>query len=80
MTTSRLETTILRNLVHNEDYMRKVLPFVKTEYFTDEGERTIYKLISDFVVKYNKPPTTEALGITLQNSNLLKGYLKRLPS
>ena len=76
MTTSRLETTILRNLVHNEDYMRKVLPFVKSEYFTDESERTIYKLISDFVVKYNKPPTTEALGITLQNSNLSEGTFK----
>ena len=76
MTTSRLETTILRNLVHNEDYMRKVLPFVKSEYFTDEGERTIYKLISEFVVKYNKPPTTEALGITLQNSNLPEGVFK----
>lgn len=76
MSSNRLEITILRNLVHNEDYMRKVLPFVKTEYFTDEGERTIYKLISDFVVKYNKPPTTEALGITLQNSNLSEGVFK----
>jgi archaellum biogenesis ATPase FlaH len=56
--------------------MRKVLPFVKSEYFTDESERTIYKVISDFVVKYNKPPTTEALGITLQNSNLPEGTFK----
>ena len=56
--------------------MRKVLPFVKPEYFTDESERTIYKVISEFVVKYNKPPTTEALGITLQNSNLPEGTFK----
>ena len=76
MISSRLEITILRNLVHNEEYMRKVLPFVKSEYFTDESERTIYKIISDFVVKYNKPPTTEALGITLQNSNLPEGTFK----
>ena len=76
MTSNRLEITILRNLVHNESYMRKVLPFVKSEYFTDESERTIYKVISDFVVKYNKPPTTEALGITLQNSNLPEGTFK----
>ena len=76
MSSSRLEITILRNLVHNEEYMRKVLPFVKSEYFTDESERTIYKIISDFVVKYNKPPTTEALGITLQNSNLPEGTFK----
>ena len=76
MISSRLEITVLRNLVHNEEYMRKVLPFVKSEYFTDESERTIYKIISDFVVKYNKPPTTEALGITLQNSNLPEGTFK----
>jgi len=76
MTSNRLEITILRNLVHNESYMRKVLPFVKSEYFTDESERTIYKVISEFVVKYNKPPTTEALGITLQNSNLPEGTFK----
>ena len=76
MSSSRLEITILRNLVHNEEYMRKVLPFVKHEYFTDESERTIYKIISEFVVKYNKPPTTEALGITLQNSNLPEGTFK----
>ena len=50
MSSSRLEITILRNLVHNEEYMRKVLPFVKSEYFTDESERTIYKIISEFVV------------------------------
>jgi len=76
MISNRLEITILRNLVHNEEYMRKVLPFIKSEYFTDESERTIYKLVSDFVVKYNKPPTTEALGITLQNSNLPEGTFK----
>ena len=76
MTSNRLEITILRNLVHNEIYMRKVLPFVKAEYFTDENERTIYKLVSEFVVKYNKPPTTEALGITLQNSNLPEGTFR----
>ena len=76
MISSRLEITVLRNLVHNEEYMRKVLPFVKSEYFTDECERTVYKIISEFVVKYNKPPTTEALGITLQNSNLPEGTFK----
>jgi hypothetical protein len=56
--------------------MRKVLPFIKSEYFTDESERTVYKIISEFVVKYNKPPTTEALGITLQNSSLPEGTFK----
>ena len=77
MSSSRLETTILRNLVHNEEYMRKVLPFIKSEYFTDEGERIVYKQISEFIVKYNKPPTVEALSISLQNSNLAEGTFKR---
>ena len=76
MSSSRLEITILRNLVHNEDYMRKVLPFIKSEYFTDESERIVYKQISDFIVKYNKPPTVEALSISLQNSNLAEGTFK----
>ena len=76
MSSSRLEITILRNLVHNEEYMRKVLPFVKSEYFTDEGERIVYKQISDFIVKYNKPPTVEAISISLQNSNLAEGTFK----
>ena len=73
---NRLETTILRNLVQNEEYMRKVLPFLKDQYFTDEGDRTTYKLIHEFIIKYNKPPTVEALSISLQNSNLNEGLYK----
>ena len=76
MSLKRLEITILRNLVHNEDYMRKVLPFVKSEYFTDESERVVYKQINEFIVKYNKPPTVEALSISIQNSNLGEGTFK----
>ena len=72
----RLETTILKNLIHNESYMRKVLPFLKAQYFTDECEKTTYNLIHDFITKYNKPPTNEALHITLQESNLNEGIFK----
>ena len=75
---NRLETTILKNLVHNEDYMRKVLPFLKGEYFTDESERVTYNLVNDFIAKYNKPPTVEALSISLQNSNLAEGIYKEV--
>jgi replicative DNA helicase len=49
--------------------MRKVFPFLKGEYFTDTSDKIIYKLITDFVTKYNKPPTVEILEIALQNSN-----------
>lgn len=75
-TLNRLETTILRNLVQNEEYMRKVLPFLKDQYFTDEGDRTAYKLIHEFIIKYNKPPTVEALSISITNSNLNEGLFK----
>ena len=73
---SRLETTILRNLIHNEDYMRKVMPFLKKDYFTDENEKVVFNLVSTFIEKYNKPPTIEAMLITLQNSNLAEGVFK----
>ena len=67
---NRLEITILRNLIRNEDYMRKVLPFLKGEYFTDQNDKIAFDLVSNFIHKYNKAPTREALEITLQNSNL----------
>lgn len=66
---NRLEVTILRNLVNNEEYMRKVLPFLKEGYFTDTTDKTIFGLIVDFIEKYNKPPTVEALEVSLQNSS-----------
>ena len=67
---NRLEVTILRNLVNNEEYMRKVLPFVKADYFTDSTDRSVFELITEFIEKYNKSPTTEALEVSLQNSNV----------
>jgi archaellum biogenesis ATPase FlaH len=73
---SRLETTILRNLVHNEPYMRKVVPFLKGEYFTDTSDRSAFDLITGFISKYNKCPTVEALEIALQNSNFGEGQFK----
>jgi archaellum biogenesis ATPase FlaH len=50
--------------------MRKVLPFIKADYFTDNTDRSVFNLITEFVEKYNKPPTIEALEISLQNSNV----------
>lgn len=65
---TRIELTILRQLIHNEPYMRNVLPFLKKDYFTDHADKTVYSLITDFISKYNKPPTIEALEIALQNT------------
>ena len=62
----RLEQTILRNLIRNEDYMRKVLPFLKTEYFSDKTERIIYEEINKFTETYNSTPTIEAVGLAVK--------------
>jgi replicative DNA helicase len=64
--TERIEFTILRNLVCNEDFYRKVVPFIKPNYFTDQHERVIYEEIWDFASKYNMMPTAEILIINLQ--------------
>lgn len=66
----KIEHTILRNLVHNEPYMRQVFPFIKTEYFGDAAERAVFDSIRNFVTDYNSCPTQEALEIALQRSNL----------
>ena len=61
----RIETTILSNLIHNEDYSRKVLPFLNKEFFQDETEKTLYLTIHQHVDQYNTLPTKEVLDITL---------------
>jgi len=58
---NRLEQTILKNLIYNEEYVRKVLPFLKDEYFTDNTEKIVFREISEFVNEYKNPPTHEAL-------------------
>ena len=63
----RLELTILRNLVYNEDYSRKVIPFIQPEYFEQRSERVIFEEIVQFIVKYNSAITKEALGIEIEN-------------
>lgn len=66
----RAETIILRNLIHNDDYTRKVLPHLKPDYFSDRNERTLYSIINDFVTTYNALPTKEALLLELDNAKL----------
>ena len=67
--TERIETTILKNMFSNEDFFRKVVPFVKPDYFEIEHERFIYEEIWDFASKYNNPPTTEVIILELQDRN-----------
>jgi replicative DNA helicase len=60
------EALIIRNLIYNEDFTRKVLPFIKTEYFNDSLQKVLYDEISSFVVEYNALPTQESLYIELE--------------
>ena len=62
----RLEQAILKNLIHNEDYLRKVLPFLKAEYFTDLTERTLFNEITSFTTTYNNTPLPEAIAIAVK--------------
>lgn len=62
-----IEKTILSNLIFNEDYMRKVFPFLKEEYFTEHNTKTIFKHISEFINKYNALPNKDALEIAFHN-------------
>ena len=61
-----IERTALTQLVTNEQYARKVLPFMKGDYFSDRTERTIFEEITKFVDKYNKIPTKTSLEIEVQ--------------
>jgi replicative DNA helicase len=62
-----IESTILKNLVSNESYMRKVVPYIKGEYFTQYSDKIMFDIISDFVVSYGQCPTKEVLQIEVEN-------------
>jgi len=64
----RIETTVLRHLIHDEDFARKVLPFVSEKYFGDSTDKLIYSRISQFMEKYNSLPSREALSIEIEGS------------
>ena len=67
---TNLEQTILRNLLTDEDYMRKVLPFIKPDYFAGIY-RILFREAGKFVAKYNKLPTSESFKIELDQSEKL---------
>ena len=69
--TNRLERTILKNLIYNEEFTRKVLPFIKPEYFSDQIEKLVFKEVFEFVNKYKNLPTHEALVINFTEAKTL---------
>lgn len=66
----RIETSIIKHLIYDEDFTRKVLPFIKEEYFCDRVEKTIFSEVKEFVAKYNSNPTFESLLIELDKKGL----------
>jgi len=68
---TRIEQTILKNLIQSEQFTRKVIPFLKAEYFTDSSEQVLFNEIRDYFDKYTKAPTSEALLINLENNTKL---------
>ena len=75
----RIETTILRNLIFNEEYSRKVIPFIQPAYFEKRTEKIIYEEITKFIVKYGSSITIEALNIETENrTDLTEGEVKEV--
>ncbi len=62
-----IEQTIFANLVFNEDYARKVIPFLKKDYFQDRIHQTLFVIISKFVDQYSNFPTKQALQLEANN-------------
>ena len=60
---NEIEFLILRNLLHNEEYLRKVIPFLQEEFFEDSDQKVVFNEISNFVNEYNNVPTKEVLSI-----------------
>lgn len=63
----RLENLIFANLISNEDYTRKTLPYLKAEYFNDINDKVLFTVIEKFVDKFNQLPTKEVLKVELSN-------------
>jgi len=62
----KVEFLVLKNLLHNEDFLRKCSPFIKPDYFQDTNQRIVFEEITDFVNQYNDVPTQEILSIEIE--------------
>ena len=63
----RIETTILRNLIFNDEYARKTIPFIQSDFFEERSEKIIFDEIVYFITKYDSCVTLEALNIEVEN-------------
>jgi len=77
--TDRIESTIISNLFFNEDFTRKALPFIQSEYFSNAEEKTLFNEIEKFVENYKNLPTKDTILIELNNrKDLNEDQLKNL--
>lgn len=77
MINDRIENLILSNLIFDESYCRRVLPFIKPNFFSEESEKTIYTKISEFILKYDCLPSKEALLISISKDNTLSDGIEK---
>ena len=63
-----IEFVVLENLIHNDEYSRRVIPFLKSDYFHSKQEKVLFESIRDFVLQYNSLPTKEAISINLDKN------------
>ena len=63
----RIETTILRNLLFDEEYARKTIPFIQPDFFEERSEKILFDEIVSFITKYDSCATLEALNIEVEN-------------
>ena len=77
METTRIEQSIIKNLIQSEQFTRKVIPFLKPEYFAVSSEQLLYTEITHYFDKYSKSPTLEALLINLDNKLASQNKLLR---
>lgn len=74
------EQTIFGNLVFRKDYGRKVIPFLKKDYFHDQSDKILFELIENYVTKYNRFPTKESLTIDLSSVNGINDSQEKIVS
>ena len=76
-----IENTILNNLIHDENYCRKVIPFIKEEYFTSTGCKIVFNEIADYVMEYNALPNQTVLSIQIdKRDDLSESSFKEVQS
>ena len=61
-----IEEIVISNLITNPDYMRKVLPFVKEEYFDDLSQKVVFKEVSTFIETYDNLPEPNAIALEVE--------------